>query len=317
MNTTFKVYAPLTTKNNNDDSLTIEGVASTTTKDLQGDIMLPSAIQSMKQQAKGLNLLGDHQYGLDNIIGTITEVVDTDDDTLKIKAKILPTYAPTLKEMLETGVKLGLSIGGNIQEYQPQKDGWEIKDIRLHEISLTGMPANWDTMGTITTSKGIVLSKSIACACNKILEGEKQMPEETQALTEETVVNLINEALASKQEEIEELINEKVEEAISNIQQNKAEEEEEEPVEAKAETTPEEEEEQAKHIENLIEKKFGELYKKIDETRNPAPQVNKAIKQAEKEEVAEAKKTFTPEEAAKALMGRRKNNPVDMLLNNI
>lgn len=93
MNTTFKVYAPLTTKNNNEDSLTIEGVASTTTKDLQGDIMLPSAIQSMKQQAKGLNLIGDHQYGLDNIIGTITEVADTDDDTLKIKAKILPTYS--------------------------------------------------------------------------------------------------------------------------------------------------------------------------------------------------------------------------------
>ena len=49
----FKWYAPSTTKSynlNDDGTLTIEGTASTTNKDLEGDVILQSAIDSMKIQ---------------------------------------------------------------------------------------------------------------------------------------------------------------------------------------------------------------------------------------------------------------------------
>lgn len=145
----FRLYAPQSTKSyttNDDGSLIIEGIASTTNKDLQGDIVLPSAIESMKNQllSTSKNLHGDHKYGLDSILGVVKEVLDSDDNTLIIKAVIRKTYAPTIKEMLDIGINLGLSIGGNITDYNPRKDGWEIKDINLFEISLTGMPANFD-----------------------------------------------------------------------------------------------------------------------------------------------------------------------------
>ena len=92
------------------------------------------------------NLHGDHRYNLfEGILGAITKVVDSDDNVLKIRATILSKFASTIKEMLDIGVQLGLSIGGKIRDYDQTNDGWEIKDIDLFEISLTGMPANYDT----------------------------------------------------------------------------------------------------------------------------------------------------------------------------
>ena len=76
----FRLYVPLTKSNNNTNidvtdyklnengTLDIEGIASTDNKDLQGDKMLPSAIESMKKQllTLGKNLHGDHKPFLFN-----------------------------------------------------------------------------------------------------------------------------------------------------------------------------------------------------------------------------------------------------------
>ena len=226
----FRLYAPQSTKSyttSDDGGLIIEGIASTTNKDLTGDVVLPSAIQSMKQQLTTTtkNLHGDHKYGLDGILGVIREVVETDDDKLVIRAAIRKTYAPAIKEMLDLGVNLGLSIGGNVKEYNPIHDGWEIKDIELFEISLTGMPANWDTYGTITTTSknndngGVVESKCLAGACHiirkqlevqKMPEENKPQPQNTEALTVEEATNLFNELMADKQEEIKSQVMESI-----------------------------------------------------------------------------------------------------------
>lgn len=226
----FRLYAPQSTKSyttSDDGGLIIEGIASTTNKDLTGDVVLPSAIQSMKQQLTTTtkNLHGDHKYGLDGILGVIREVVETDDDQLVIRAAIRKTYAPAIKEMLDLGVNLGLSIGGNVKEYNPIRDGWEIKDIELFEISLTGMPANWDTYGTITTTSknkedgGVVESKCLAGACHlirkqlevqKMPEENNQQPQDTDALTVEEATNLFNELMADKQEEIKSQVMESI-----------------------------------------------------------------------------------------------------------
>lgn len=226
----FKLYVPSdlnkTYELNPDGTLTIEGIASTTNKDLQGDIVLQSAIDSMKHQltTSHKNLHGDHEYKLfDGIIGAIKEVVDSDDNLLKIKAIIRSKYASEVKEMLDIGINLGLSIGGKVTDYNPINDGWEIKDINLFEISLTGMPANYDTFGTVTMAKnnnGVVEAKCLAGACNLIRKkvmGDTNMPEpnpnpnpqndDEKFITEEQCKsickNYMNEYLAENQEEIQ------------------------------------------------------------------------------------------------------------------
>ena len=204
---------------NEDGTLTIEGVASTINKDLQGDIILPSAIRSMKKQllTTTKNLHGDHWYGLDGIYGAIKEVLDSDDTSLKIRADLLKAKSPQIKDMLDVGVNLGLSIGGKITEYTILEDhGWEIKDLKLMEISLTGMPANWDTYGTIqeSTDKSIVKAKCLAGACHVIrksldIDGDIMVDnnnvktkEEPASFTKDDAVDLFNELMASKQDEI-------------------------------------------------------------------------------------------------------------------
>lgn len=218
----FQLFVPPTSKSyteNDDGTITIEGIASTTNKDLQGDIILPSAIHSMKKQllTTTKNLHGDHWYGLDGIYGAIKNVLNSDENSLKIRAIIRKSKAAEIKEMLDVGVQLGLSIGGKITKYTINEDGWEIKDLLLMEISLTGMPANWDTYGTIqeSTEKNIVKANCLAGACHVIRKNIKKtgqgdnMPhiktKETNpsdVFTKDDAVDLFNELMASKQDEI-------------------------------------------------------------------------------------------------------------------
>lgn len=248
-----------------DTPLIIEGIASTTSRDLQGDSVLPSAIQSMKKQALTKNLYGDHSYGLfQGLIGTITDVLDTDDDELRIKARILPKYSKDIREMLDTGIQLGLSVGGKVQDYTRNDDGTlMVKDINLLEISLTGMPANLDTSGTITTSKGLVKTNCVEGACkvilksmeNNIMANEDKTNEKTteenkdtssEPLTEEQVVSLFNEMMAEKQEEIVKSTVETVQKDLEKIVDERIselKEKPEEPEETKSQSKPEPEDE--------------------------------------------------------------------------
>ena len=267
---------------NEDGSLTIEGIASTTSKDLQDDIVTPDCIESMKQQLlTGLNLHGDHYYGLfDGVIGAIKEVIETDNDSLKIKAVILPKYAQDIKDMIDIGVNLGLSIGGRVTEYITLEDGgWEIQNIALREISLTAMPANWDTYGTITTSKGLVKSTCLAGACYKIMKnevdkmGEEAMNKE-ETLTRQDVTDLINESLVSfKGEVVDEtvqVVSKQLDKLVADAIAAATEEEEKDETNSQEEEEekPQEEEEEEKSsididsIKNIFHEELGTIYSK-------------------------------------------------------
>lgn len=306
----FQLFAPPVSKSyteNDDGTLTLEGIASTTNKDLQGDIILPSAIYSMKQQllTTTKNLHGDHWYGLDGIYGAIKEVLDSDDNSLKIKATIRKSKAAEIKEMLDVGVNLGLSIGGKITEYSNLKDGWEIKDLKLMEISLTGMPANYDTYGTVKESKNqvdTVGAKCLAGAChiirkdlnsNKVDDDGDDMAEENiqnedkEIFTKDDAVELFNELMANKQEEIaRETVNlvskeienivkdeiDKVKEELSNNNSN------EEETDERKEVPPKDDEEKEKALTNLIndtvksaiDDSMNTLFKNLNNKREPS-----------------------------------------------
>lgn len=341
----FKLFVPFLNKSesetkyseNEDGTLVIEGVASTTNKDLQGDIILPSAIRSMKEQllTTTKNLHGDHDYGLQGIYGAIKEVLDSDDNSLKIRAVLRKSKTPEIKEMLDIGVNLGLSIGGKITEYTILEDyGWEIKDLSLMEISLTGMPANWDTYGTIQESaeKSIVKAKCLAGACHvirknldingEIMTNDNMRKDETESFTKEDAVDLFNELMSTKQEEIARETVDQVRKELENIVQEKFDElnetssNEEEGGDAEKEINDEEtDEEKEKALVDLINKSvgaamedsLGKLFKNLDATRDPEFQVDKAQDESsnEDDEEEEKEKGFSSKELAEKMFGNQ------------
>lgn len=184
----FRVYVPIQKSNlntdengeiqlNPDGTLDIEGIASTTNVDLQKDIILPSAIESMKKQllTKPINLHGDHNYSLNGVLGSVNKVFDSSNDKLHIGCRILKNHAPMVKEMLENNIALGYSIGGKPTAYTKNNvGGYGVKDLNLYEISLTPFPANMDTLGTVHVAKtGTVEGTCFAGVCNTILKNMK------------------------------------------------------------------------------------------------------------------------------------------------
>lgn len=264
--TQFEVYAPLTTKTADEDGgLIITGVASTTNKDLVGDTITQEAIASMKEQALGLNIYDGHNYGvLKHLIGNIIGIPDSDDDTLVIKGKILPSYREKIQELIDNHIPLGWSIGGNVTDYDNTSEGYLIKDFDLKEISLTGMPANWDTYGTVTTSKGLVKSKCLLGACHTVLKNQDpnngvltmtneekptEQPQEP-VVSEEIkteIKTIVDELWSEKEEGLIESITASVEQELKDLVHEELEKKPEpEPAEEekKGETTTEEDEQE-------------------------------------------------------------------------
>ena len=143
------------------------------------------------------------------------------------------------------------------------------------------MPANWDTFGTVTTSKGLVESTCIAGACHAIVKnlGEQNMTsvnkeeqnqeEETSGLTRDEVIELINEYMAEKEETISQEITEKVESQLEAIVEAKVQEliDEEPPEEPPADEEEEKPEDEDENEEEDETKSFNpeDISKAINE----------------------------------------------------
>lgn len=201
----FKVYAPPDMKAyglNQDGTLTIIGIASTTNEDLDGEIITPEALQSLERQVVGLNLHLDHNHSYDGGIGVITEA-EIQDNSLRITAIVLPEYASSILQKLQIGMNMGFSIGGI--PVVNSGNSRVINDFILLEVSLTLLPANWDTFGTVE-SKSTVESKCLTGACHYILKSknkedimsEKDLNAPTPTVGDDIkqeLVNIVNEAI--------------------------------------------------------------------------------------------------------------------------
>jgi len=200
----FKVYAPPDNKAyglNENGTLTITGIASTTNEDLDGEIITPDALQSLERQVVGLNLHLDHDHSYDGGIGVITEA-EIQDNSLRITAIILPKYAGSILQKLQLGMNMGFSIGGI--PIVNSGNSRVINDFILLEVSLTLLPANWDTFGTVET-KSTVESKCLTGACYHILKSknksdimsEKDLNAPTPVGDDikQELVNIVNEAI--------------------------------------------------------------------------------------------------------------------------
>lgn len=312
----FRLYCSDIKKNldpqydNKTKPLILEGVASTSDIDLEGDYITPQCIESFKHQATNCNIHNNHNVGLDDVIGTVLEVLESDNKTLRIKFSILPLFRKHIEECIDNGVKLGLSIGGTILDYDSGDDGLKIKNMMLHEISLTPLPANWNTMGTVTHSKSmdkVIEAKCLNGVCkqfiNKITEADKTMDtekryytkdEEAQFMSEDRVVELINEALNNystngvTEEQVNEIIDNKLREFVEQAKKLEA----EEIAKAKAKEEEEKEEEEEEEVEEKSSKKAKKPSKKADE---------KEEEEEKEEEKVEKEKPLSPEELAQII----------------
>ena len=201
-----------------DKPLILEGIASSNSVDLDGDYMTNECLEDMKKQAVGLNIFLDHEHTIDKIVGKVTDVIETSSDVFKIKFSVIPSYEWYISDFLENGINLGLSIGASVLDFEDTDTGWKINKVKLHEISIVGIPANWDTFGTVQTSKelGIVTAKCFNGACKQIIDNldlQKHMsinkdfedgeePDEDGVITEEEVIKLINEAIIEAKDQI-------------------------------------------------------------------------------------------------------------------
>lgn len=283
------MYTPLTQKsiqeftssNNDSERILLEGVASTTNKDLTGEIISPEAMKSMIKQAHGVNIHGDHKYGLDNVIGAVKEV-NTTDDGFTVKFLVTKKHTPIVRDMLETGVNLGLSVGGFIPDYDYTKK--MIKSINLTEISLTAMPANRDTMGTVHEDKtGVTKSNCLTGACHYIMKSleeknnmtntneeqtnTKEVNDENIVFTKEDASDLFNELMAEKEQNLVETITDNIKNEMSSYINEVVTEALEQGKNNHTENDNEENSEESKDKENKDELKkslFNDLNKSID-----------------------------------------------------
>ncbi len=159
----------------------VEGIASSTDKDLHGDKMAPSAIKSMADSLKLhiINLNDEHNTSWQSELGELIELDATEDNKLRIKARLNEMSKATdlWYALTDLNKKLGLSIGGYVKEYEMEKDEsgddpqWirVYKDIELDHIAVTSRPANPKTWVS-------VISKSIETSEENLKKVEKRVP---------------------------------------------------------------------------------------------------------------------------------------------
>lgn len=164
----YRVYGlPIESKSydmNDDGTLTIIGVASTTNKDYANEIVSPEVLESLAKQAVGINIYRDHNRHYEGGIGAVIEAW-VDDNQLWIKGTILSEYAKGIKERLDIGMNFGFSISG-FPKKQRVPEGLLIVDYDLKDITLTYIPMNWDTYGTVEyKSQNLIASNCLTGAC--------------------------------------------------------------------------------------------------------------------------------------------------------
>ena len=191
----YRVYGlPIESKSydmNEDGTLTIIGVASTTNKDYANEIVSPEVLESLAQQAVGINIYRDHNRHYEGGIGAVIKAW-VEDNQLWIEGKILSEYAPGIKERLDIGMNFGFSISG-FPKKQRTPSGLLIVDYDLKDITLTYIPMNWDTYGTVEyKSQNLIASNCLTGACYHALNDGEIMSDEkikTEPIQEEPVID--------------------------------------------------------------------------------------------------------------------------------
>jgi HK97 family phage prohead protease len=132
-------------------SLWLEGVASDTSIDRDGDQMSLAVLHSWAKQIneEGLTAFTDHKHELFDSIGIWREA-EVVNNSLVVRARLEdPEINPRVKQLLakiDAGMKIGLSIGGDLRRTHTERRTGKIvrviDEAPLYEISAVGIPSN-------------------------------------------------------------------------------------------------------------------------------------------------------------------------------
>jgi hypothetical protein len=198
---------PCTTKSIQDtdsDTLYLTGIANTGLEDLVGDVVTRQALESIAEQIPQHNLHMDHDHDWTGIIGRMTEGW-VEEDGVHFKARILRERSNEIRSYLDQDIIMGASISGCC-EYEENSVS-DIVSWQLTEVSLTPIPCDQATLGSVVVAKSFV--DAVRGLQEKIQEneGEKMAEEGTnEQVTLEKVEELINTAFNEKQEDLVETV---------------------------------------------------------------------------------------------------------------
>jgi len=156
----FKFYADiLKSEGTENTDFYVEGYASTSNLDRQGDIIILDALKDAAKELVNVNntVFYGHSYDLSNAVGRIVEA-SVDDIGLKVKI-FVSSWAKELRTKLKEGIINKFSIGGKVVDDEtiskeeairrglvdnncPFDKIHVIKKLELYEVSFVGVPAN-------------------------------------------------------------------------------------------------------------------------------------------------------------------------------
>lgn len=182
-----------------DEVLHIRGLANTGTTDIEGDTLTREALLDICNQATQHNLHIDHDETIDGVLGPITRAELTPEG-VEIDADILEgKYTSRIRDLLEHGVRLGMSVRG-----LAERAGGNFVRVVLTEISLTPLPADQSTLGSVVIVKSFgELARRVVGFDDENLE-EDNMADEV--ITKDVVIELINTGFNERREEFLETI---------------------------------------------------------------------------------------------------------------
>lgn len=177
----------------------VQGLASTSSRDQQGEVILPEGIDASPiDQGRGV-LNWDHQKGPENTLGLLDSYSKTKAGFF-VKGRLFKNHskAKSVQEIMSSLGKsdkgrMGLSVEGKILE-RAGKDGKVIKKCQINAVALTMNPVNQDSYVDLVKSLSTeeVDFQATEENLNKI-EGSEKTPEPT--FTTAQVMQLIQKAL--------------------------------------------------------------------------------------------------------------------------
>jgi HK97 family phage prohead protease len=177
----------------------IKGYASTYGNvDLGGDVVAKGAFtQTLNHKGNRIKLFFDHKYDIKDMAGIGTMRDDEKglllEGKMPIKAQDVRNSFEKIKFMLEEGMDIGLSIGYDVVKSIMRPDGIrELKEIALHEVSITPFPMNTEALILSAKSRKIAYQAKKQ-AWQTIVHPNKPDAPDGNQLTQDDIASLVEE----------------------------------------------------------------------------------------------------------------------------
>ncbi len=147
---TFKIVIPAQLTKSEDGEWIVQGLASSSSRDQQGEVILPEGIDATPiDQGRGV-LNWDHQKGPENTVGLLDSYKKTKEGFF-VKGRLFKNHqkAKSIHEIMSSLGKsdqgrMGLSVEGKILQ-RDGKDGKTIRKCQISAVALTMNPVNQDS----------------------------------------------------------------------------------------------------------------------------------------------------------------------------